>query len=432
MTLPPTQPSQSQPRRSFPSWLIIVLIVGGLLGVSACVAIGLGTFYFLNSSEEPVVEVPTTEIEDPFPTTEPVAGTDPTPDASIEEDPTTEPVIEEDPVPTQEADPAPEGDDAKTVIASDGQSQIIVPRVWQERADLNDQAEIQAANPLREQYVIVLTESKADFADLDVDLPAYAEIIRDNFVDSVGVSVTDEQSFSISGNNAIQYELRGTVDDLDVVYWMTGTESEDNYYQILSWTLEEYVTRNEPVLQDVVASFQPLQGEASAPAEDPVPTEESAPVEENDETKTIVSTDGQSQISVPDFWTEETDLNDEAELQAASPLFEQYIIVLTESKTDFEGFDINLQSYAEIVRDNFLDSLGEVSVTDEQSLTINGRDAIQYELRGTVDGLDVVYWMTCVEGNDNYYQILSWTLLEYVDISAPALQEVVESFQETQ
>ena len=429
MTLPPTQPS-SQPRRSFPGWLIIVLVVGGLLGVSACVVIGLGAAYLVSSSEEPVVEVPTTDIEEVFPTAEPVAEANPTPDAVIEEDPTLEPVVEEDP--TEEPDPATEGGDAKTVVATDGQSQINIPRLWQERTDLNDQAEIQAANPLREQYVIVLTESKADFAGLDVDLPAYAEIIRDNFVDSVGVSVTDEQSLTISGNNAIQYELRGTVDDLDVVYWMTGTESEDNYYQILSWTLEEYVTRNEPVLQDVVTSFQPLRGEAGAPVEDPVPTEESAPVEEGDETKTIVSTDGQSQIDVPMFWTEETDLNDEAELQAASPLFEQYIIVLTESKLDFEGFDINLQSYSEIVRDNFLDSVGDVSMTDEQSLTINGNNAIQYELRGTVDGLDVVYWMTCVEGNDNYYQILSWTLLEYVDISAPELQEVVESFQETQ
>ena len=429
MTLPPTQPTQPQPRRSFPSWLIIVLIVGGLLGVSACVAIGLGTAYFLNASEDPIAEVPTDDAEELFPTAPPVAETTPTPDTSVE-DPTPEPVVDEDPIPTEE--PATENGDAKTVTASDGQSEIIVPRVWQERTDLNDQAEIQAANPLREQYVIVLTESKADFDGLDVDLPAYAEIIRDNFVDSVGVAVTNEQSLTIDGNDAIQYELRGIVDDLEVVYWMTGTESEDNYYQILSWTLEEYAARNEPVLQDVVASFRPIQGEASAPVDDSVPTEESAPVEGDEETKTIVSTDQQSQIDVPIFWTEETDLNDEAELQAASPLFEQYIIVLTESKADFEGFDINLQSYSEIVRDNFLDSLGDVSVTDEQSLTINGKNAIQYELRGTVDGLDVVYWMTCVEGNSNYYQILSWTLLEYVDISAEELQTVVESFQETQ
>ncbi|NOK59239.1 MAG: hypothetical protein GFH27_549283n300 [Chloroflexi bacterium AL-W] len=429
MTLPPTQPTQ--PRRSFPGWLIIVLIVGGLLGVSACAIIGVGAYFFVNSSEDTIAGIPTIDAEDPFPTAEPVAEADPTPDASVEEDLTSEPIIEEDPIPTEE-NVSTENGDTKTVVATDGQSQINVPRVWQERADLNDEAEIQAANPLREQYVIVLTESKADFEGFDVDLPAYAEIIRDNFVDSVGeISVTNEQTLSINGNDAIQYELRGTVDDLDVVYWMTGIESDENYYQVLSWTLTEYAARNEPVLQDVVQSFQPLQTEGSAPVEESTPVEDSDPVEENGDTKTIVSTDGQSQVDVPLLWEEQTDLNDEAELQVASPLFEQYMIVLTESKSDFEGFDINLQSYAEIVRDNFLDSVGEVSVTDEQTLSINGNDAIQYELRGVVDDLDVVYWMTCVEGNDNYYQILSWTLLEYVDISQPELQQVVESFQET-
>ena len=47
----------------------------------------------------------------------------------------------------------------------DGKFQLTVPAGWRENASLNDKAEIKAANPIEEVYVIVITESKADFTD---------------------------------------------------------------------------------------------------------------------------------------------------------------------------------------------------------------------------------------------------------------------------
>ena len=52
---------------------------------------------------------------------------------------------------------------SRTLVSTDKQSQITLPPGWAEKADLHDEAELQAANPPKELYLIVLTEPKADF-----------------------------------------------------------------------------------------------------------------------------------------------------------------------------------------------------------------------------------------------------------------------------
>ena len=141
----------------------------------------------------------------------------------------------------------------------------------------------------------------------------------------------------------------------------------------------------------------------------------------------ITATDGQSQLSVPAGWSKHDDLHDDAELQVANPVLEQYMIVLTENKADF--VDTDLEDYTEIVLESVVATAGGEE-PEPTSLTINGRPAVQYEVHGTVDNMKVVYWLTTVEGTENYYQVLGWTLDSKAEENRPVLQEVVQSFQE--
>ncbi|MFL5801292.1 MAG: hypothetical protein ACJ8CR_06075 [Roseiflexaceae bacterium] len=142
----------------------------------------------------------------------------------------------------------------------------------------------------------------------------------------------------------------------------------------------------------------------------------------------ITADDGKSQVTVPGTWQKLSNLNDEADLQAGYPRQEQYLIVLTESKVDL--VDIDLEAYAELILQKLTSSLQSPQISEPRNLTINGRPAIQYEVRGIVKNLNVVYWLTSVEGAKHFHQVLAWTLASKVETNQPVLREVIESFHE--
>jgi hypothetical protein len=142
----------------------------------------------------------------------------------------------------------------------------------------------------------------------------------------------------------------------------------------------------------------------------------------------ITASDRQSQITVPTDWRSQEDLHDEAEIQAGNLRQEQYMIVLTENKSDF--VDTDLERYGEIVSEALVENTETDKLPETKSMTVNGRPAIQYKISGTVDNVKVVYWLTAVEGSKNYYQVLAWTLASKAEQNEPILQKVTESFQE--
>lgn len=146
------------------------------------------------------------------------------------------------------------------------------------------------------------------------------------------------------------------------------------------------------------------------------------------EPSVVTATDGQSQLTVPDSWKVRTDLNDVAEIQVANLIQEQYMIVLTENKADFD--DVDLDQYADLTLEIALETIVVDEIPAAKSVTINGKRAIQYELHGTVDNMNVVYWITNVEGSHNYYQLLAWTLASKAEQNAPILHQVMHTFQE--
>lgn len=146
------------------------------------------------------------------------------------------------------------------------------------------------------------------------------------------------------------------------------------------------------------------------------------------EPSAVTATDGQSKVMMPAGWSVQDELHDDAEIQVANPREEQYMIVLTENKDDF--VDTDLQDYAEITLESLAMSAGVDELPEPQSLTINGLPAIQYEISGTVDNMKVVYWLTDVEGTENYYQVLTWTLASQAEDNRAILQKAVESFEE--
>lgn len=144
----------------------------------------------------------------------------------------------------------------------------------------------------------------------------------------------------------------------------------------------------------------------------------------------LKSTDGVSQIAIPAGWKPQTKLNEIAVLQAAVPAQEMYVIVITEPKADFA--EMTLDKYSELTRQSLINSLTSPQITPAKKLTINGRQAVQHRIQGTISNLNVIYLHTAIETQKNYHYVLAWTLKSRFEKNEATLQQVTASFKEIQ
>jgi len=143
----------------------------------------------------------------------------------------------------------------------------------------------------------------------------------------------------------------------------------------------------------------------------------------------VKSTDGRSQVKVPSSWRTLPDLNDEAVVEVGNEFAEQYLVVISEPRVDFAS-DVDLQRYADVCLGLMKENLRDVEVAPPREVVVNGRKALRYEIRGTVDFVNVVYLATFVEGQNSFHQVLAWTMKSRFDSAKPALEAAADSFVE--
>jgi hypothetical protein len=144
----------------------------------------------------------------------------------------------------------------------------------------------------------------------------------------------------------------------------------------------------------------------------------------------LKSPDGKFQLTVPGGWSENAALNDQADIKAANKVEEVYVIVITESKSDFTG-EISLDEFTRITRDALIANLESPDATEPRPVTVNGNSARAYDLQGAVKNVKLAYLVTTVETADHYHQVITWTLQSRKDKNLKVLQEVTDSFRPT-
>lgn len=140
----------------------------------------------------------------------------------------------------------------------------------------------------------------------------------------------------------------------------------------------------------------------------------------------------QIQVRLPRGWemAEPEALHNSAELYAYSPDREIYFIVVGESANSVNYFSLqdNAREYRRLLGNGF-DAVGQEEVTD---LQVVGEDpAVQYLVRGQVQGTPVAYLHTTVASNDRYYQVVAWTPEDRYNQNRDEMQSVIASFERT-
>ena len=136
-------------------------------------------------------------------------------------------------------------------------------------------------------------------------------------------------------------------------------------------------------------------------------------------------------ITVPSDWISAGDaLRGSADIYASYPTEELYASVLSESKTVLSQFDLedNAEQYRLLIQRELTDYERSTRTGIE---SIDGDPAVQYEIRGRVNGVPVVYLHTTVQGDNDYYQVVGWTTADQYADNKGTLEQIIESFRET-
>lgn len=139
----------------------------------------------------------------------------------------------------------------------DGKFQITVPAGWKTNVLSSEEAEIKAGNPIEEMYVIVLTELKADFTD-ETTLDDYTTIVKDAMAEKLSsADPTPPVPITVNGNAARQYEIQGSTSNVKLAYIVTTVETGEHFHQVVIWTLQSRINKNQTTMQKVASTFRP-------------------------------------------------------------------------------------------------------------------------------------------------------------------------------
>ena len=112
-------------------------------------------------------------------------------------------------------------------------------------------------------------------------------------------------------------------------------------------------------------------------------------------------------------------------------------MVISNKKSDIAGiFNVQEATGAEIL-EQFTDlTLGSVEQSfaaqriSNRKLSVNGLPAIQHKFKAAVDGIDVIFWTTYIEGKNHFYQVQAWTLASMEAQNEKDLLKIADSFKE--
>lgn len=159
-----------------------------------------------------------------------------------------------------------------TVTSDDGGLQMEIPDSWQTRKDLNPHAELQAGDREVDAYGLVVVDPREFFEDLT--LGKFADIEIQKFVDTVGdPTLSGPELVLVDDREALQYEIRGIVDEQNIVYLYTFAETPDRFLKIVTWSVASRFDANKQDLQQVTQSVRQLEplGEVQpSPQQEPV------------------------------------------------------------------------------------------------------------------------------------------------------------------
>lgn len=146
-------------------------------------------------------------------------------------------------------------------------------------------------------------------------------------------------------------------------------------------------------------------------------------------------------LQVPESMSKTSQLNDEASLQYQSILKNMFVIVIDESKDDMQAaidsppeyavYNNDLEGYYGLVSTNLKATLSRNDLPKPVDTKINGLPAKILDVEGFIEDEDISWKFAFIQGKKTYYQVVAWTSTDQKEDNEKAMNEIVNSFRET-
>lgn len=141
-----------------------------------------------------------------------------------------------------------------------------LPDFLSETQTLNSEASLQYQNALREFYVIVLDEPKAQFPNQEaINLEEYKNIVLENMKLNLSEpTISSIEDTIINGLKAKIFSISDNTQNIEIYYQFAYIESKSNFYQIMTWTLENRKDKFSDDMDKIIASFKEMENKNRA------------------------------------------------------------------------------------------------------------------------------------------------------------------------
>ena len=138
---------------------------------------------------------------------------------------------------------------------------VLMPASWSIKSGLNAQADLQMGNPFKEAYTIIISENKMDFDS--ISLEEHSNLTRSMIKRGLkGYNESEPEFIDMGDIQALRYQLAGSLNGINLVYWHVTLETENHYHQMILWSLKSKFAKNEPDFDSVIHSFEVLDDKA--------------------------------------------------------------------------------------------------------------------------------------------------------------------------
>ena len=141
---------------------------------------------------------------------------------------------------------------------------------------------------------------------------------------------------------------------------------------------------------------------------------------------TLTSEDGGYSLTLTAGWADAAGmLNDYAALEAAMTSRERYVMVIPYDNEDVG--DRTLEDVTELLIAEIADGSQDGVVSGRAAVQIDGRSGYTAQVDGMVEGLAFTYWISCMETDGQFVEIVGWTLADMAADNKEDIQTVMHS-----
>ena len=165
-------------------------------------------------------------------------------------------------------------------------------------------------------------------------------------------------------------------------------------------------------------AFNSFQKSRGATAEDMIG--------ENKKTRVVSTDDKLLQMEIPEVWSEIDDLSEIASLEYGHLTGEQYLIVISEEKVDFDEA-LTLKGYGQACLENTKEVASKYKEGKWVASEAAGNDMLEIEVDAVVDNIKIKYLHGYYETENHYHQVMQWSLSSKWERSRPVFEAVLDS-----